>query len=94
MFKFRSIKIFTLITVITVVLYLIASAAIISAINIYIKRLAYNEAVNKSQIILDKNLSIHSYYSKILKPDLFNTFKNSGITPQFGKYSVNTLKIF
>jgi len=83
MFKNKSFSVFLLITLITIGLYAIGSIAIIYAINMNMKQLAYTEAVNKAQIILDRNLATHSYYSQVLKPDLFESFENMDTDPEF-----------
>lgn len=55
-----------------VIAFLLVSAAVILAVNIQQRHQALHEAEEKSRILLEHNLAIHNYFSKQLKPGIFD----------------------
>ena len=52
--------------------FVVVSAAIILAVNIQQRNQALHEAAEKTRILLEHNLAIHTYFSKQLKPRIFD----------------------
>ncbi|MBF0118479.1 MAG: DUF3365 domain-containing protein [Desulfobacterales bacterium] len=68
-------KVGTKIILASVILFILITGLIIIFINQQMRAQALIEAKAKSIIMLDINLSIHKYFSKQLKPKLFNLIK-------------------
>ena len=64
-------KISTRLLIITGVFFLIIGAIFIALTNYQMKQQALSEARDKANIMLDRNLSTHTYFSHQLKPQLF-----------------------
>ncbi len=54
-----------------VAVFLFISLAIVVSVNVQQRQIALDEASEKSRILLDHNLSIHTYFTKQLKPSFF-----------------------
>ena len=65
------VKISTLLSVVSGVLYVVTGVILITFINYNMRQQALVEAKAKMNLILDRNLAVHAYFSKILKPSLF-----------------------
>lgn len=52
--------------------FLIVAAAIIVTVNLHQRQQALTEAREKTGILLDHNLAVHTYFSKQLKPKVFD----------------------
>ncbi len=78
MFQLKNLKIFNFITIITVIMFSLASAMLITTTNFVLKKHAYTDAFQKSQIVLDMGLSVHNFYSQELIPGLLANFKKIG----------------
>lgn len=53
------------------VLFVMAASLLIVTLNLTIKRYALEEARTQARIIIDRNLAVHAFYAKRLKPVLF-----------------------
>lgn len=56
-------------------LFAVAAASLVVAANQWIKKDALEEARIQARIILDRNLAIHAYFNKQLKPELLSKLK-------------------
>jgi len=74
--KTTTFKISTYFTLALVVIFIIISSTSIFLFNQTFKREALIYAKKQAKILLDKNLSIHSYFAKNLKPELLKKYKN------------------
>ena len=61
--RIRSVKISTLINVIIGILFIVAGAITIALVNYNMRQQALAEAEAKMRLILDQNMSIHTYFS-------------------------------
>ncbi len=66
-----SVRIATVLSVIIGALFLVAGGLIVVLVNQNMHVQARAEAEAKMRVILDRNLAVHSYFSEILKPNLF-----------------------
>ncbi len=57
--------------ILTVVFFLLTGLFIILLVNIQMRREALREAEIKAQLLLNRNLATHTYFSRQLKPALF-----------------------
>jgi PAS domain S-box-containing protein len=55
----------------TAAVFLVAAVAVVVLVNHYVRQQALAEAESKAQILLDRNLATHTYFSHDLKPNLF-----------------------
>ncbi len=67
----KSLKITTLINIVIGGMFIAMSVAIVILVNYYMRQQALHEAEAKMRLILDRNLAVHTYFSQILKPNLF-----------------------
>ncbi|MCF8304100.1 MAG: DUF3365 domain-containing protein [Bacteroidales bacterium] len=74
---FSKIKTATYFVVFSIVLVIVITVSILLVIDHYLKKEALIEAREKAELILDRNLSVHEFYSKELKPSLFNALKDT-----------------
>ena len=64
-------KISTLLSVLSGVLYVVTGVILIALINYNMRQQALAEAQAKMNLILDRNLAVHVYFSKIIGPNLY-----------------------
>jgi len=69
--------------IISVVILLIINLLISISINYFFKEEALKESREKAELILDKNLSIHDYFTELLKPHLFDILQDTIETGQY-----------
>ncbi len=67
----KKFKLKSLFSVIIVGLFIVFGTIIVALVNYHMKQQAFFEAESKAQIITDLNLSIHTYFSRRLKPKVF-----------------------
>ncbi|MFH0789357.1 MAG: DUF3365 domain-containing protein [Pseudomonadota bacterium] len=53
------------------IIFIVAAAIVVIAVNTSMHRQALLEAQSKARLILDRNIAIHTYFSHILKPSIF-----------------------
>jgi hypothetical protein len=53
------------------IVFLIAAVIVVISANYNMRHQALIEAQSKARIILDRNLATHTYFSKIMKPKIF-----------------------
>ena len=56
---------------IVAILFIVVAVIIVTLVNYNMRQMALAEAEVKMQLILNRNLAIHSYYTQILKPNIF-----------------------
>ena len=61
-----------------VVLFVLASLALVAFVNYGMRRHSLEEARSRSQVILQRNLAVHQYFNSQLKPRLFERLEQSG----------------
>ena len=64
-------KSLTVFNVAFILLFLVAIGLVILVVVDVMRKQALEEAESKARILLDQNLAIHSFYTEILKPQLF-----------------------
>ena len=69
--KTRSIKIGAFLSTIIAILFIVVAATIVALVDYNMRQIALAEAKEKMLLILNRNLAIHTYYTQILKPNLF-----------------------
>lgn len=67
----NSLRSTTLLSALSIGLYLIAAGLVIALVNAHVKEQALLEAEAKARMLLDRNLATHAYFSTTLKPRLF-----------------------
>ncbi len=67
----RPIKISALLSMSIAILFVVVAAIIVALVNYNMRQMALSEAEDKMRMILNRNLAIHTYYTQILKPNLF-----------------------
>ncbi len=67
----------TILTFIGIAILLLVNGIFILTTRHYFKKEAITEARIQAKLILDKNLSVHDYFTNMLKPDLFKTLKDT-----------------
>jgi signal transduction histidine kinase len=67
----KPMKISTRLTITVIAVFAVAAIIIIALVNYYMKQQALTEAESKARIILDRNLATHTYFTRDLKPKLF-----------------------
>lgn len=72
---FKSLSMRTGIVLITGILFISITVFTIFLVNINLREQAFLEAQSKARLLLDSNLAIHTYFTKIMKPNLFETLK-------------------
>ena len=63
--------------ILTAVFFFLTGLFIILLVNIQMRREALREAEIKAQLLLDRNLATHTYFSRQLKPGLFKLIGGS-----------------
>jgi len=69
--RFGSVKIGTLLSVTTGILFVVVGAIVIALVNYNMRNQALVEAKAKMRLMLDRNMAVHTYFSQIMKPNLF-----------------------
>ncbi|HYX08524.1 MAG TPA: DUF3365 domain-containing protein [Bacteroidales bacterium] len=67
----------TILTFIALAILLLVNGIFILTTNHFFRKEAITEAKVQAKLILDKNLSVHDYFTNMLKPDLFETLKDT-----------------
>lgn len=67
----------TILTFIAIAILLLVNGIFILTTSHFFKKEAITEAKLQAKLILDKNLSVHDYYTNMLKPDLFKTLQDT-----------------
>lgn len=61
-----------------VILFVLATLALVTFVNYGMRRHSLEEARNRSRVILERNLAVHQYFNSHLKPRLFERLEQSG----------------
>lgn len=71
----KSLSMRTSIVLTTGILFVCITIFTIFFVNMNMREQAFLEAQSKARLLLDNNLAIHTYFTKIMKPSLFETLK-------------------
>lgn len=75
--KLEKYKTGTILTFISLALLIVVNIIFIITTSYFLKKEALEEAKEKADLILDKNLSVHDYFTNQLKPALLEILNDS-----------------
>lgn len=77
--RYRSIRMSSLLSFSVALIFIAAGALTIAVVNQKMRQQALAEAEAKMRLMLDQNMTVHTYFSQLLKPNLFawtESFRN------------------